>query len=52
MNLRINHIPKNWKPGDHAAIAKWMERLPTVRDFETIKKIDENYDKNRTTATL
>lgn len=52
MNLRVNHIPENWQPNNSKAIAKWMEKLPPVHDFETIKTIDENYDKNRTTATL
>ncbi|WP_164905189.1 hypothetical protein [Aequorivita ciconiae] len=52
MNLKVNHIPANWQPGNHRAISEWMERLPSVRNFETIKTIDANYDKNRTAATL
>lgn len=52
MTLMVNHIPSSWEPGNHNAISKWMERLPNVVDFEKIKTIDYNYDKNRTAKKI
>lgn len=52
MNLIVNHIPPNWKPGNHKAIAKWMERLPGVRDFDNLKTNDDNYDKRKAHSAI
>ena len=27
------YIPLNWKPGDHAKISEWMDKLPTPRVY-------------------
>lgn len=52
MNLKVNHIPANWQPGNHRAISEWMERLPTVHDTNLTAKIDHRYDKTRTARTI
>ena len=36
-------IPKNWKPGNPEAIAKWMEKLPPVYNFDEVIDNDREY---------
>lgn len=52
MNLTVNFIPSNWEPGNHKAITAWMGKLPEVKDFKTINKIDKNYDQIRASKSI
>lgn len=44
MNVQAQVIPKNWKPGNHKAVARWMENLPPVYDIAGALEIQEIFE--------
>lgn len=42
---QLKYIPANWATYEPKAIARWMQSLPTVKNLETVAKIDLKYQK-------
>ena len=44
MNVKLGFEPPSWKKNNPAAIARWMQKLPTVRNIEQAIINDDQYD--------
>lgn len=36
MNLKINHVPKDWDPYNYLSFLKWMEKIQSI-NYHKIK---------------